>query len=142
VDDLRLNNADILFVDVAKTTNRLIVSKLCFLHAFQEIIRALPEPVLKNNKEVQVIWAFKQNGFNLALLQSHSVYFFETFGSSARQVLDALELYRLSLNLIDDDFFETCYEEVACYLEELEATYHRITDYKAHFDSTLLHLCN
>ena len=81
MDDLRLNNADILFVDVAKTTNRLIVSKLCFLHAFQEIIRALPEPVLKNNKEVQIIWAFKQNGFNLALLQSHSVYFFETFGS-------------------------------------------------------------
>lgn len=142
MDTLRLNKADILFVDVAKTTNRLIVSKLCFLHAFQEIIRALPEPVLKNNKEVQIIWAFKQNGFNLSLLQSHSVYFFETFGASAREVLDALEQYRLSLKLIEDDFFETCYEEVACYLEELEATYHRITDYKAHFDGSLRYLCN
>ena len=142
MDNLRINNADILFSDVAKTTNRLLVSRLCFLHAFQEIIRALPEPLLKDNAQVQIIFEFKQNGFNLSLLRSHSVYFFETYGATARQVLNALEQYRLSLNLIEDDFFETCYEEVACYLEELEATYHRITDYKAHFDGTLLHLCN
>ena len=69
MDNLRINNADILFSDVAKTSNRLIVSKLCFLHAFQEIIRALPEPLLKDNEQVQIIFEFKQNGFSFDLFE-------------------------------------------------------------------------
>lgn len=138
-----INQRDpLLFNEVNTLKNLRVRASIGFEQLLHEIACRVDVSDIDNNHRLQEMLSFSQSAFDGALMENHTLNFLIEKGFKAKIILDYVERFRFEFRLLEEDFLEDCYEQVAMFLEYLIEVYYKISDIKDIYNNEMSYLQN